>query len=444
MAENRSKRWYKLDNAAKIIPGTTKGTNTRVFRIVCELNEEIDGSYLQSALEEALNEFPFFNCVLRKGLFWYYLEESDLHPVVKKDASAACGPLYFPGRRNLLYKVTYFGKRINLDMFHVLADGTGAFSFLRRIVINYIRLVHDLPIEERHDRSSNDEKADDAFRKYYQKGKSTGQIKGFLSTRAYHLKGPKDQNNECHLIEASVSSSAFLEIAHKHQTTVGIFLTSLMVASILDCMSFKDLKHPVSLSVPVNLRKYFPSITSRNFFGVIKIIFKAEDFNVTLEDIIKSVGRSFEEQLTEDRITNTMNSYSGLEHNVAVKIVPLFLKDLGIQGISTLTDTGVTASVSNIGVINLPESIRPYVKQFSAFMSSINMQLTVASYEDCLTFGFCSAFEESAVITSYIRRLTDMGLEVVVATNDHDRPLSETKGEENAVLPKVQSKNKRK
>ena len=444
MAENRSKRWYKLDNAAKIIPGTTKGANTRVFRIVCELNEEIDSTFLQLALEEALREFPYFNCVLRRGLFWYYLDESDLHPIVKKDASAACGPLYFPGRRNLLYKVTYFGKRINLDMFHVLADGTGAFSFLRRIVINYIRMVHEIPLEDRNDRSSTDEKADDAFKKYYQKGKSTGQIKGFISTRAYQLKGPKDQNNESHLIEATVSAGEFVKIAHQYNTTVGIFLSSLMVASILDNMSFKDLKHPISISVPVNLRKYFPSITSRNFFGVIKILFKAESFNVTLEDIIKSVGKSFEDQLTDDRITNTMNSYSGLERNVAVKIIPLFLKDLGIQGISTITDTGVTASVSNIGMIKLPEYIEPYVKQFSAFMSSINMQLTVASYEDSMTFGFCSPFEESPVITSYVRRLTDLGLEVMIATNDHDIPLNETKGGKNAVLSKMQSKNKRK
>ena len=77
-------------------------------------------------------------------------------------------------------------------------------------------------------------------------------------------------------------------------------------------------------------------------------------------------------------------------------------------------------------------------------MSSINMQLTVASYEDSMTFGFCSPFEESPVITSYVRRLTDLGLEVMIATNDHDIPLNETKGGKNAVLSKMQSKNKRK
>ena len=35
-------KWYQLDNAAKIVPSTTGGADTRVFRITCELKEDVD------------------------------------------------------------------------------------------------------------------------------------------------------------------------------------------------------------------------------------------------------------------------------------------------------------------------------------------------------------------------------------------------------------------
>ncbi len=54
------KNWYELDNAAKIVPSTARGANTRVFRLTCELKEEVDKDTLQIALDETIEEFPFF------------------------------------------------------------------------------------------------------------------------------------------------------------------------------------------------------------------------------------------------------------------------------------------------------------------------------------------------------------------------------------------------
>ena len=97
----RNSKWYQLDNAAKIIPSTARGGNTRVFRITCELKEEVDPQILQNALDQTIIDFPHFNCVLRKGLFWYYLDARNLHVKVMQDNLPACSPIYFEGRKNL-------------------------------------------------------------------------------------------------------------------------------------------------------------------------------------------------------------------------------------------------------------------------------------------------------------------------------------------------------
>ena len=164
-------KWYELDNAAKIVPSTAKGADTRVFRITCELKEDVDGALLQQALDRTVPDFPHFASVLRKGLFWYYLDSSNIRAVVQPENKPPCSAIYFDGRRRLLYRVNYYRRRINLEMFHVLTDGTGAFAFLRAILCNYLMLAHGIEIEEEEsqDLSSVKEKEDDAFNRYYQK-----------------------------------------------------------------------------------------------------------------------------------------------------------------------------------------------------------------------------------------------------------------------------------
>ena len=87
MFKTKLTRWSRLDNAAKIFPATSGKKDVRVFRFACELTEYVDPEILQQALDRTMELFPLFRSVLRKGLFWYYFESSDLKPVAKKRIS---------------------------------------------------------------------------------------------------------------------------------------------------------------------------------------------------------------------------------------------------------------------------------------------------------------------------------------------------------------------
>lgn len=80
-------KWRKLDNAALAFPLVTGKNDTRVFRFYCLLKEEVDKTVLQEALDETVKTFPLFQAVLRKGLFWFYLERRDLRALVKEEKS---------------------------------------------------------------------------------------------------------------------------------------------------------------------------------------------------------------------------------------------------------------------------------------------------------------------------------------------------------------------
>ena len=420
------KNWYKLDNAAKIVPSTARGANTRVFRLTCELKEKVEKDMLQIALDETIDEFPFFNCVLHRGLFWYYLEDSDLRPVVELEHTPACMPLYIPGHKNLLYRVNYFDKRINLEMFHVLADGTGAFMFFKTLIIRYLQLKHSLsedikPVDE----FSVEEKNVDAFIDNYSKQKGLKQLKEMSAVKAYQVSGELDENLLPHLLEGTVSSSKFLELAHQHNTTVGVLCVAIYIKAAILSMNRGQKKRHVVVSVPVNLRQFYHSGTARNFFGVINIDYDPADYDGNLNTIIEPVDKAFKEKLSAENIEKTMNSYSALEHNLAVKVVPLPIKDFTIGRFDAAAKKGVTTSMSNIGRIKMPKEVEEYIDRFSAFMTAASQQVTVCSFGDKMTFGEASPFKTHRVMLNFFRCLSEQGIEVELGSNDYDEEVSD-------------------
>lgn len=439
MAKNN--RWYELDNAAKIIPSTTVGADTRVFRICCELREEVREDILQHALDKTIREYPHFNCILKRGLFWYYLEASSRRAVVCKENLPPCSMLYRKGGKNLLYRLFYYKKRISLEMFHVLTDGTGAFVFFKSIVSNYLIERYDLdPDAKLEDPSSIKEKEGDAFSHFYSEKKKKNWLKEKLPGKAYRLKGEKDENLEIQLLEGTVSVKKLLGKAREYHTTIAVLVTAVYMEAIMQEMTVRERKYPVVISVPVNLRNYFPSHTTRNFFGVINVPFYPQNYDGTIEGIVESVRQSFGELLSEEQIFKTMNGYAALEHNRAVKLVPLFLKDLGIRGISTLMQKGVTSTVSNVGKVEMPEKLVPFIEKFSSYMSTNRVQMCISSFQDKLTFGVTSAFTDHTMIMHFFRRLVDLGIPVELAvTGDNAQEVRKR-----AVLQKVQDKHKRK
>ncbi len=414
-------RWYKLDNTAMVVPASVHGSDTRVFRIVCELKEKVDRELLQQALSRAADEFSHFNVILRQGLFWYYLEDAEEKPVVEEDDRPACGMLYFPGKRNLMYRVTCFENRINLEMFHVLADGTGAFMFLRRIIINYLSAKHGIEVKaEGSDLSSREEKNDDAYRHFYKKGKGRNQLGRMFTSRAFQIRQEKDHNLRGNLLEGTVSSSGFIAIAREYKTTAGILTAAIYIEAVIKAMTLSDRKKEINICVPVNLRQYFPSDTARNFFGIINVPYHVSDYDGSLDSIICKVKESFEEQLTEENLRGIMNEYSAFANNPLLKIVPLFLKEIAIQFMTLRAQKSTTGTMSNIGRIKMPAECTPYIDRFSAFMATPNMQICVSSFEDRMVFGAVSAYIEHRVLVNFFRKLTELGLEVELGTNDYD------------------------
>lgn len=414
-------RWSRLDNAAKIFPSNSSARDSKVFRMFCELREPVDPQLLQSALDETTEQFPFYCSVMKRGLFWNYLEDSSLRPVVCRENTPPCLSLYSPDRKSLLFRVFYYEKRISLEIYHALTDGTGAMQFLCTLVHRYLLEKHPEDFAGSPPKltytASRSQLWDDSFQKYYEKPPLP---KPTLTRSAYRLRGERLPENRLSIVEGHMSVEALLARAHASGATLTEFLTAVMIRAIHGQMRLRDRNRPVVITVPVNLRNFFPSESARNFFTTINVAYDFSRQPDDLDAIAAHIHQCFLENLTESRLRERVNALGFLEHNVPLRLVPLLLKDWILHAAARVANRQATASFSNVGKVTMPEEMERYIHLFGAFTSPDKMQASVCSFRDRYVISFAGPFRGHEVERAFFRSLAQMGISVEIAANHAD------------------------
>ena len=397
-------KWRKLDNAALAFPLVTGKNDTRVFRFYCQLKEKVDGEILQQALDQTMEKYPLFQAVLRKGLFWFYLERRDIHATVKQEKRPPCSSLYIPDKKSLLFQVSYHNNRMNFEVFHGLTDGTGAMNFLEELVQNYLILAHpetELPRVEHEEEITPGDQEEDSFSQYYSSEIPRNKEK---KPAAVKLKGEKLVHSDMDITEVILNVKETLAKARSYGVSITILLTAMLLCSIQEEIPRNRQKKPVTLMIPVNLRNYFPSQSMGNFFGWIEVGYVFEE-DTSFEEVLSSVKQQFQEQLQKDRIAMNMNGYVRIEKNPFVRAVPLEIKKFFLMAGANLGSRSITAVYSNIGIIRLPEEYKEYIERFGIFASTDSLQLCSCSYGEQLVLGFTSKIPDDSIQRNFMKML---------------------------------------
>lgn len=398
--------WRKLDNAALAFPLVTGENDTRVFRFYCQLKEEVDSDILQQALDRTMEKYPLFQAVLRKGLFWFYLEHSHIRALVKPETEPPCSRLYIPDKKSLLFQVSYYKERINFEVFHALTDGTGAMHFLQELVQNYLILAHpkeNFPEIGRDKKTGRGNIEEDSFSQYYSSDIPKNREK---KKAAVKLKGEKLVHSDMHISEVVLSVKEVHQKARFYGVSITVLLTAVMLCSIREEIPKNQQKRPVTLMIPVNLRNYFPSQSMTNFFGWIEVGYTFSD-TTTFEEVLADVKRQFEQELEKDKIAMHMNDYVRIEKNIFVRAVPLEIKKYFLMIGANLGSRSITAVYSNIGIIRLPEEYREYIRHFGIFASTNSLQMCSCSYGDEMVLGFTSKIPDDSIQRNFRRMLSE-------------------------------------
>jgi len=416
----RDIRWERLDNTAHLFPAIAGENMSNVYRICVTLKELIDPELLQQAVDMVLPKFDGFNLRMRKGVFWYYFEENGKPaPKVVEETNFPCRYIHANQNNNYLFQVTYYKYRINLEVFHVLTDGMGAINFLRELTYQYLRLRHpelgDVMSDSLATHTSMN-REDSFIKNYKQAAKSE-----YEKQKAYLIKGEKLQHGEFGVMHGYVNIPELKDVCKQYGVSINEYLVAVFAWSVYqECLKGMPSKLPIRVAVPVNLRPYFGSITTKNFFAMVSAEFHPTKSAYTFEEVLQCIKESLRRQMDKEHLEKLFSYNVSNEKAWIARVVPLPLKNIAMKYVYTASALANTTTVTNIGNITIEEPYRPYVDMFLAFLAMSkgqDIKGTVCSYGDTLAFSFSYILKDVSIQRCFFRKLAADGISVEIDSN---------------------------
>ncbi|MFA6800748.1 MAG: hypothetical protein WCR19_01415 [Acholeplasmataceae bacterium] len=415
----KQKYWYKIDNAGKLFPAISKDARSNIFRLSFYLNENIDPVLLQQAVNETIPRFETFAVQIKNGLFWQYFGANSRIFKVELEPARLCKHFSSYQNRGYLFKVYYLENKITLETFHAISDGTGGMHFLKSIVYKYLKL-QGYQIEHQNkilgELPYSKKESEDTFVSNYDKNHKLR----LQEEKAYHIKGEEFANHWLLLVKIKLDTKQLLDyIKSTYHVTLTQFISALIAYSIFnESIDFIEHKKPIKMFVPVNLRPYFDSKTLRNFSLYIKSSFSSEKRDWTFEEMLEITKADFFDQINKDMLHQRINALVGFEKNMLIRVLPFVLKNVAFKiGYNILGEQVITCSLSNLGICDLPDDMKPYINDADFVNSSTGLAVTVLSIENHTNINFATPKKDLSIINYFVSFLTKAGLDVTIDTN---------------------------
>ena len=391
MARNEKLHWLPLDNAAKIYPAARRKNWSNVFRLSATLTQPVDTRVLEKALEVTVRRFPSISVRLRRGVFWYYLQELERPPEIMPESS------------------------------HPLV-------FLKSLLAEYLQQRYGIAIPAEHgvlDRREQPKKEEweDSFQKYAAPLQASRR-----ENTAWHLTGQRREDDFLHLTCMTVSSAQALEKAHSYGISLTAFLCAAMLQALQNLQAEKvpnpRRRKPLKVLIPVNLRKLFPSETLRNFamYTTPELLPRLGEYS--FREICEIVHHHMGSTITAKRMGMMIATNVASERLMAVRLLPLFVKNLVMKTVfETVGECKSCLTVSNLGQVRLPEAMLPYITRMDFILgvqATAPYNCGVLSFGENLYLNFIRNTLHPELEYHFFQVLRDMGLSVTVESNQKE------------------------
>ncbi len=413
-------RWERLDNTAHLFPAIAGENMSNVYRICVTLSELVDGELLQQALDIVLPKFDGFNLRMRKGVFWYYFEENGKPaPRVVEETNFPCRYIHANKNNSYLFQVTYYKYRINLEVFHVLTDGMGGINFLRELTYQYLRMRHEELADQVSDSltSATSMNREDSFLKNYKQAAKSG----YKTQKAFLIKGDKLRQGEFGVMHGHLHIPQLKGVCKQYGVSINEYLVGVFAWSIYtECLKGMPSKLPIRVAVPVNLRPYFGSITTKNFFAMVSAEFHPTESTYTFEQVLQIIRDSLRNQINKENLEQLFSYNVSNEKLWIARAVPLWVKNIAMRYIYNASALANTTTVTNIGNVSIAEPYRPYVEMFHAFLAMSkgqDIKCTISSYGDTLACSISYTLKDVSVQRAFFRKLAVDGIAVEIDSN---------------------------
>lgn len=426
--DKKASRWMKLDNAALIYPATMNRSWMALFRVSADLTEPVDPEVLAEAQRCALKRCPSFAVKLRRGMFWFFLEHSEDAPKIQPDVGNPCVRMRLKENDGFALRVRYYQNRIAVEFFHVLADGTGGLIFLQTLVAEYLRLRYgaEIPRDERILDCAEPPKPEESEDSFASHSGTFGQSR--REPKAFHIHGTDELDGFVNIVSGTVTTGQLLEKAREKGVSVTEYLTAVLLLSIdaIQRRRVMRVKHyrPVKVCVPVNLRKFFPSRTLRNFANYVNPGIDSRLGVYTFDEVLSYVHHFMAMEATPKLLNVKITTNVQTQQNMLLRVMPLFIKNMAMKLVySQVGDAVSSTCLSNLGVTSLPAEMARHVARMDFMLgplASNRVCVAALSYDGALRINFTRTIEEPVLEKEFFTRLVKQGIHVKIESNQRN------------------------
>ena len=422
-------RWVRLDNAAKIYPAARRKNWSNVFRQSVTLFDDVDTGVLKSALDVTIKRFPSIAARLRKGVFWYYLQQVEFAPKIREEYSYPLTYMSKDEMRKCAFRVIVFNNRIAVEFFHSLTDGTGALIFLKSLVAEYLeqKYIIIIPCENGIiDRRAlpTEEELEDCFLK------NAGTVPASRKdTNAWHMYGEPQKDGFLNLTCFNIPVKEALDMAHKHNATLTVFMSAIMMKALVNLQNEKSpnvrRQKRIKLLIPVNLRQLFPSNTLRNFamYTIPELDPRLGEY--TFDEICKVIQHKMGTEFTAKHMSCIIATNVNDERNPLVRLIPLPIKNAVMKAIfDSVGERKSCLTLSNIGQVKVPEVMAKYIKRFDFILgvqAAAPYNCGMLSFGDTIYINFIRNIKDAELERHFWAVLKELGLSATVESNQNER-----------------------
>ena len=354
--------WYQLDTAAKVYPLSMSLKRMMMFRMSFYLKQPVELPIMQMALNYTVRRFPYFATTIKCGLFWHYIDSAMRSYVVKPETKPPCAPIRLNAITSPTFRVVWHQNRVSVEFFHVLTDGTGAAIFMKTFLREYLRLLGcEAPLSEGifalDDEPNPCEWADD-----FPLADKHPSPEGFGDKTALQMRGLTSLEQPARVLHINLSVEALRRKAKEKGVTITVLLLGCIMLALKDAAEPHGGKKKLQIQLPVNMRKFYPSKTLRNFSMYCSI--RLHPVEITgLDAILPKLSAQVCENASKASLDRTMTLSRKLVHYL--RVIPLIVKrPIAYLIYGRLSDGVFTTTFSNLGAITLPEAMQPYVEKF--------------------------------------------------------------------------------
>ncbi len=425
MSPENKLRWLRLDNAAKIYPAARNQNWSNVFRLSATLKDDIDTEVLKTALDVTVRRFPSIAVRLRRGVFWYYLQQLSQAPAISEEASYPLTRMSKQQTRKCAFRVIVYKKRIAVEFFHSITDGNGGLVFLKSLVAEYIQQKYNVKITAECGvlprlEEPTESELEDSFQKY------SGPVAASRRENdAWHLSGTPTVAGFLNLTCFEIDVKSVLEKAHEYGVSLTVFITAAVMMALQNMQ--KEAvpnvlsRKPIKILIPVNLRKVFESSTLRNFALYVTPGIMPKLGEYSFKEICDAVYHHLASENTPKIMSTKIATNVNSERHLAVRIMPLFIKNLVMKAVfNSVGERKSCLTLSNLGAVKLPEDMVPFVERMDFILgvqATAPHNCGVISYGDKLYINFIRNIKESDLEYHFFRVLRDMGIGATVQSN---------------------------